>query len=62
MMASVIIGFAIGEPLLTLADTLLKSVDGGAGWGKSLLVGAGYVIAGYAAAVGADPKRYVAGA
>jgi len=46
MMASVIIGFAIGEPLLTLADTLLKSVDGGAGWGKSLLVGAGYLIAG----------------
>jgi len=46
MMASVIIGFAIGEPLLTLADTLLKSVDGGAGWGKSLLVGAGYLVAG----------------
>ena len=46
MMASVIIGFAIGEPLLTLADTVLKSVDGGAGWGKSLLVGTGYVLAG----------------
>ncbi|NEQ43246.1 MAG: MFS transporter [Leptolyngbya sp. SIOISBB] len=46
MMASVIIGFAIGEPLLTLADTLLRSVDGGAGWGKSLLVGVGYLVAG----------------
>jgi MFS family permease len=46
MMASVIIGFAIGEPLLTLADTVLKSLDGGAGWGKSLLVGAGYILAG----------------
>lgn len=46
MMASVIVGFAIGEPLLTLADTLLTSVDGGAGWGKSLLVGGGYLVAG----------------
>jgi predicted MFS family arabinose efflux permease len=46
MMASVIIGFAIGEPLLTLADTLLASVDGGSGWGKSVLVGLGYVVAG----------------
>ncbi|MEM1309876.1 MAG: MFS transporter [Cyanobacteria bacterium P01_H01_bin.153] len=46
MMASVIIGFAIGEPLLSLADAWLASVDGGAGWGKSLLVGAGYLMAG----------------
>lgn len=46
MMASVIIGFAIGEPLLRLADTLLTPLDGGAGWGKSLLVGAGYLLAG----------------
>ncbi|MGD1859318.1 MAG: MFS transporter [Leptolyngbyaceae cyanobacterium] len=46
MMASVIIGFAIGEPLLSLADTWLASLDGGAGWGKSLLVGAGYLVAG----------------
>ncbi|MGF1461130.1 MAG: MFS transporter, partial [Leptolyngbyaceae cyanobacterium] len=46
MMASVIIGFAIGEPLLSVADELLQGVDGGAGWGKSLLVGGGYVLAG----------------
>jgi predicted MFS family arabinose efflux permease len=46
MMASVIIGFAIGEPLLGLADKLLAAVDAGAGWGKSVLVGGGYLIAG----------------
>ncbi|MEM0981782.1 MAG: MFS transporter [Cyanobacteria bacterium P01_H01_bin.58] len=46
MMASVILGFALGEPLLAIADSLLKSIDGGQGWGKSLLVGSGYLIAG----------------
>ncbi|MDB9526116.1 MFS transporter [Oscillatoria sp. CS-180] len=46
MMASVIIGFAIGEPLLALADSLLATVDGGSGWGKSFLVGGGYLVAG----------------
>lgn len=45
MMASVIIGFAIGEPVLALADTWLASLDGGSGWGKAILVGAGYLIA-----------------
>lgn len=47
MMASVIIGFAVGEPLLALADHFLAwlgwSVDG---LGKELLVGGGYAIAG----------------
>jgi len=46
MMASVIIGFAIGEPLLSLADKALSFLDGGSGWGKSCLVGGGYLIAG----------------
>jgi hypothetical protein len=46
MMASVIIGFAVGEPLLGIADRLLTPIDGGAGWGKAILVGAGYGIAG----------------
>lgn len=46
MMASVIIGFAIGEPLLDAADRLLQDFDGGSGWGKSFLVGAGYLVAG----------------
>jgi len=46
MMASVIIGFAIGEPLLAIADQFLASIDGGSGWGKALLVGGGYLIAG----------------
>ncbi len=46
MMASVIVGFAIGEPLLRFADTLMRPLDAGAGWGKSCLVGAGYVLAG----------------
>ncbi len=46
MMASVIVGFALGEPVLAVADALLHQLDGGAGWGKSLLVGAGYLVAG----------------
>lgn len=46
MMASVILGFALGEPLLAIADSLLKGLDGGQGWGKSILVGCGYLIAG----------------
>ena len=46
MMASVIVGFAIGEPLLRLADAALAAIDGGAGWGKSVLVGGGYAVAG----------------
>ena len=46
MMASVIVGFAVGEPLLGLADTLLAPIDGGSGLGKSVLVGVSYAIAG----------------
>jgi MFS family permease len=41
-MASVIIGFAVGEPLLALADRFL----GHLGFGKELLVGGCYVVAG----------------
>lgn len=46
MMASVIIGFAVGEPLLAVADTVLAPLDRGTGVGKSVLVGASYAIAG----------------
>ncbi|MEB3269692.1 MAG: MFS transporter, partial [Leptolyngbya sp.] len=46
MMASVIIGFAVGEPVLAIADTLMAPLDGGAGWGKAVLVGVGYGLAG----------------
>ena len=46
MMASVIVGFAIGEPVLAIADAWLTPIDGGSGWGKALLVGSGYLIAG----------------
>lgn len=47
MMASLIIGFAVGEPVLALADTLVRQLGGG-GWdfGKELVVGGSYVIAG----------------
>ncbi len=46
MMASVIVGFAVGEPLLALADTLTAQLGGSFGWGKELLVGGSYAIAG----------------
>ncbi|HEY9763437.1 MAG TPA: MFS transporter [Trichocoleus sp.] len=46
MMASVIVGFAVGEPLLAIADTLLAPLDGGSGMGKDILVGLSYGIAG----------------
>ncbi|NJN61069.1 MAG: MFS transporter [Coleofasciculaceae cyanobacterium RL_1_1] len=42
MMASVIIGFAVGEPLLSLADLFFS----GAYWGKEAIVGGSYAIAG----------------
>jgi MFS family permease len=45
-MASVIIGFAVGEPLLALADTVVAKLGGSADFGKELLVGGGYAIAG----------------
>ena len=47
MMASVIIGFAVGEPLLALADTLISQFGLTAiGLGKELVVASGYTIAG----------------
>ncbi|MEM6591394.1 MAG: MFS transporter [Cyanobacteria bacterium P01_C01_bin.73] len=46
MMASVIIGFAVGEPLLAIADSLLVPLDHGSGVGKDILVGGCYAIAG----------------
>ncbi len=47
MMASVIIGFAVGEPLLAIADNLLAPIDQGSGIGKSVLVGVSYCLAGF---------------
>ncbi len=46
MMGSVIIGFAVGEPLLALADTIVNRLGGGIGFGKELVVGGSYAIAG----------------
>jgi MFS family permease len=46
MMASVIIGFAVGEPLLAIADVAVARLGGGLGIGKELLVGVSYAIAG----------------
>jgi len=42
----VIIGFAVGEPVLALADAWLAPIDQGTGVGKSILVGLGYALAG----------------
>lgn len=46
MMASVIVGFAVGEPLLAIADRLWLQIGGSGGLGKELLVGGSYAIAG----------------
>jgi MFS family permease len=46
MMASVIIGFALGEPLLAFADVVADWLHLGADIGKELLVGGSYAIAG----------------
>ncbi len=46
MMALLIIGFAIGEPLLDLADNLATQVSLPSGIGKEILVGGAYAIAG----------------
>lgn len=45
MMASVIIGFAVGEPLLAIADHFMVQLTG-LNIGKELVVGGGYAIAG----------------
>ncbi|MBW4668970.1 MAG: MFS transporter [Cyanomargarita calcarea GSE-NOS-MK-12-04C] len=46
MMASVIIGFAVGEPLLALAGQIWQQLGGSGGLGKEILVGGSYAIAG----------------
>ncbi|NEN99741.1 MAG: MFS transporter [Moorea sp. SIO3I7] len=46
MMASLIIGFAVGEPLLALADRLGAQLHFGVYLGKEVLVGGSYAIAG----------------
>jgi MFS family permease len=46
MMASLIIGFAVGDPLLGLADSLVSKLGLGWDFGKELVVGSSYVIAG----------------
>ncbi len=46
MMASVIVGFAVGEPLLAIADGLWSQLGGSGSLGKELLVGGSYAIAG----------------
>ncbi|HBW33256.1 MFS transporter [Anabaena sp. FACHB-709] len=45
MMASVIVGFAVGEPLLAFADGIWSQLGGNNGFGKELLVGGSYAIA-----------------
>jgi MFS family permease len=46
MMASVIIGFAVGEPLLAAADKIWSQLGGSGGLGKEIIVGGSYGIAG----------------
>lgn len=46
MMASVIIGFAVGEPLLAASDAIVSKISGGWGIGRELIVGGSYAIAG----------------
>lgn len=46
MMALVIVGFAVGEPLLAIADTITNQLGVGVGIGKEMVVGGSYAIAG----------------
>ena len=46
MMASVIIGFAVGQPLLDFADHLFSNFGNGLTFGKELFVGSSYCFAG----------------
>ncbi|MGB3189723.1 MAG: MFS transporter [Limnoraphis sp.] len=46
MMASVIIGFAVGEPILAIADQFFETMGWGLNIGKELIVGGSYAIAG----------------
>lgn len=45
-MASLIVGFAIGEPFLALADTIGAKAGLGVNVGKEVLIGGSYIIAG----------------
>lgn len=47
MMALLIIGFAIGEPLLDIADRLASEIGLASSIGKEILVGGAYAIAGF---------------
>jgi predicted MFS family arabinose efflux permease len=47
MMAVLIIGFAIGQPLLVLADRLVGSGDTGGDLGKIIVVGGSYIISAF---------------
>ena len=46
MMASVIVGFALGEPVLAIADTVMDKIIGNSDIGKELVVGGSYCLAG----------------
>ncbi|MDJ1181189.1 MFS transporter [Roseofilum sp. BLCC_M91] len=46
MMASIILGFALGDPLLDLASHLISPILGNGELGKEFLVGGGYLLAG----------------
>lgn len=46
MMASVIVGFAVGEPVLAIADAIAAKLGMGLDIGKELVVGGSYVLAG----------------
>jgi MFS family permease len=46
MMASVIVGFAVGEPLLAIADQVWSQLGGSYGLGKEIVVGGSYAVAG----------------
>jgi len=46
MMALLIIGFAIGDPILILVDQIVKNINHSWTFGKELMVGGSYLIAG----------------
>ena len=46
MMVLVVVGFAVGEPLLAIADKLTVQLGGGLNLGREMVVGGSYTIAG----------------
>jgi MFS family permease len=58
MMASVIVGFAVGEPLLAIADGLWLQIGGSGSLGKELLVGGSYAIAGLVLSLLATKEKH----